>query len=208
MVCLLWHIPRVCKMSVVRAWKAGKNSSCCFTLMMMLQRVKGHFWVSVSLYESHTNNMSVLCCVQTCQCQPLPAADGIQQRVQWKKPVWPPCWRPQQEEPCCLTQEHQHQLNIFSSCVLSLLLDCWTNKEHNEVWILAEGYLAPGHLGGSSWCWSSLPAWCRPRSCVGTLRWGKWHQTASGSGTPWSPECIELVSWAPLTPHNTHSFTS
>lgn len=85
---------------------------------------------------------------------------------------------------------------------------CWTtNKEHNEVWILAEGYLAPERLGGSSWCWSSLPAWCRPRSCVGTLRWGKWHQTASGSGTPWSPECIELVSWAPFTPHNTHSFT-
>lgn len=34
-------LPRVCKMSRMRAWKAVKNSSCCFTLMMILWKEYG-----------------------------------------------------------------------------------------------------------------------------------------------------------------------
>lgn len=56
--------------------------------------------------------------------------------------------------------------------------------------ILAEGHLVPIHLGGSSSCWSSLQAWCRPHSYEGTPQWARSRQTVSGSVKPWSSECI------------------
>lgn len=37
----LSYLPKMSKMSVTRAWKAGKNSSCCLTLMMMLEDESG-----------------------------------------------------------------------------------------------------------------------------------------------------------------------
>lgn len=198
-------------MSTVRAWKAGKNSSCCFSLTIILWRQEKNnkvvnVWDPRSFkmdWEAHSCvawrmklmsfskggiKMNEYGRVSTCQYHPLSGESGRHQCVLWTTPVWPRGWPPQGEKLCCLKPQTRFifKLPSFDFCCTE-----------SPSLILAEDHLVPAHLGDSSPCWSSLQVWCRPRSYAGTPHWARSRQTVSGSATPWSEGCIWWGSWTP-----------